>query len=205
VYGQCALGLGFANWDENGILDNNNGWNFATRSGDPDPGAEAVVKSAGATSVGTPRQGRLQLAATIRLSGPLDLRTAVLTLDAFLQEVNGAGELVNDHANIDFSPLTLLAPRGAREAQAEFTTPRGQLPQVKVRLKVEKGVLDVRLQVDRASIERPRQCEGDFLTTQLQLRLRVDDGVHAPVELVSHEHWECETDHKGRVTRLSFP
>jgi hypothetical protein len=197
--------LGFDNWDANGLLDNKNGWSFATRSGNPEPGGEAVVKSGGATGVGAPRQGRLQFSAKFPVSGPLDLRTAVLTLDAFLQEVNGAGELVNDHTNLDFSPLTLLAPRGARETQAEFTTPRGRLPQVKVRLKVERGELDVRLQVDRASIESPQQCAGDFLTTRLQLRLRVDDGVHAPVELVSHEHWTCDTDHSGKVSRLSFP
>jgi len=76
---------------------------------------------------------------------------------------------------------------------------------VKVKLKVDKGVLDVTLQVDRASIESPGQCAGSFLTTRVQLSPRVDDGVHPPVELVSNQHWACGKDHGGKVIKLSVP
>ena len=206
VYGQCSLGLGFGNWDVNGILDNRNGWNFATRSGNPVPGSEGAVRSGDASNIGTPAQGRLKLSAEIPLSAPLDLRTAVLTLDVLLQEIDGAGELVNDQIGADLSPLVLRAPRGSRATQAEFTTPRGRVPQVNVRLRVEDdGVLDVLLLVDRASIESPGRCAGDFLTTRLQLKLRVDDGAHPPVALTNSQHWACETDHGGRVTGLHVP
>ena len=205
VYGLCSLGLGLEGWDVNGILDNKNGWNFLTRAGNPVPGPEGSVNGAEASAVGTPRQGRLKLSAEIPLLDPLDLRTAVLTLEALLQEVNGAGELVNDQTGTDLSPLVLLPPPGARETEAEFTTPRGRLPQVKVRLKVEGEVLKVRLQVDRASIESPGKCAGSNPATRLHLKLRVDDGVDTPVELVSREHWACERNHGGRVTGLHFP
>ena len=79
VYGLCSLGLGFDNWDVNGFLDNRNGWNFLTRSGNPVPGPEGSVNGAEASAVGTPRQGRLKLSAEIPLLDALDLRTAVLT------------------------------------------------------------------------------------------------------------------------------
>jgi hypothetical protein len=205
VYGRCSLGLGFSNWDVNGLLGNRNGWNFLTRSGNPLPGPEGSVESGEASTVGTARQGRLKLSARIPLLDPLDLRTAVLTLDALLQEIDGAGELVNDHVGTDLTPLVLHAPPGARATKAEFTTPRGQLPQARVRLNVDDGVLDVRLQVDRASIESPRRCAGLSPTTRLQLTLRVDDRVHPPVELLSREDWVCETNHGGGVTGLHFP
>ena len=205
VYGRCSLGLGFANWDVNGILDNKNGWSFATRVGSPVPGPEGSITSGEASAVGTPRQGRLKLSAEIPVLDPLDLRTAVLTLDGLLEEINGAGELVNDHTGNDLSPLVLVASRGARATEGEFTTPRGQLPQVTVRLKVDGDMLDVRLQVDRASIQSPGKCAGLSPTTRLQLTLRVDDLVHPPVELITREHWACETNHGGRVTGLHFP
>ena len=117
----------------------------------------------------------------------------------------GAGELVNDHTGADLSPLVLVAPRGSRATEAEFTTPRGELPEVKVRLKVDDNVLDVRLQVERASIESPGHCGGSSPTTRLQLTMRVDDGVHPPVELVTSEHWACEKSHGKRVTGLHLP
>jgi hypothetical protein len=209
VYGQCSLGLlpgpGPFGWDASGILDNRNGWNFSTRTGSPVPGPEGSFKSGEASSVGTPRQGRLKLSTQIRLRDPLDLRTAVVTLDSLLGENKGAGELVNDQTGADLSPLVLVAPRGARATNAEFTTPPGQLPQVKVRLKVDDDVLDVRLQVDRASIESPGKCAGSSPTTRLEFALRVDDGVNPPVELIASEHWACKASHGGRVTGLHFP
>jgi hypothetical protein len=74
-----------------------------------------------------------------------------------------------------------------------------------VRLKVEDEVLKVRLQVDRASIESPGKCAGSDPATRLQIKLRVDDRVHTPVQLTSREHWACEANHGGSVTGLHFP
>ena len=74
-----------------------------------------------------------------------------------------------------------------------------------MRLNVEKGALHVLLQVDRASIESPGQCTGTVPTSRVQLRLRVNDGVHTPVGLTTVEHWACERNHGGHVTGLHFP
>ncbi len=170
------------------------------------------------------RRGKVNLAIVAPLGRDLDLRRARITLGHLLHDGSGAGELVNRRPGRDLAPVTLRVKRGGRRHRARFETPRGRRPRIrgtisvvtrKVRVRRGRGrktrrarktrlvrTLRVRLRVDRAHLDRPRNCGGNgtaHLGVHLLVRPRRGRR-HAQV--LGMEPWACM---KGGRLRYRHP
>jgi hypothetical protein len=145
--------------------------------------------------------GTVHLSGKLSFGGDLDLSKASVIISRVLDETAGAGELVPGVQEETGQPLTLSARVVRKGDYAIFETPSGQLPRVRVDLKVTGGTLDATLRVNRAAVLTPQWCGSQ---TDLSTEILVLDGENAPLEIAFTEPWTCKTDGSGRVRQLTL-
>jgi hypothetical protein len=145
--------------------------------------------------------GTVHLTGKLRFGGDLDLSKASVIIPRVLDETAGAGELVPGVLEETGQPLTLSARVVRNGDYAIFETPSGQLPRVRVDLKVNGGMIDATLSVNRAAVLTPQWCGSQ---TDLTTKILVLDGENAPLEIEVTEPWFCKTDGSGRVRQLTL-
>lgn len=145
--------------------------------------------------VGSERDnGRVKIKGKFAFGGMLDLRTARVTIQSLLNEAGV--ELVPGAEGVQLTPK-----QGAQERKAVFETPGGEEPRVRVKLAV-RGDMRLVARVRRATIAAPVGCSGMPMTTELALRLVVEDGQNEPVVIETVQPWECKTRRDGTVKTL---
>jgi hypothetical protein len=124
------------------------------------------------------------------LTEPLALDLATVTIDALLNEVEGADELV---AGL---PLVLTAKSGSTANAATYQSVPNTLPRVRLDItksSSETKPVEFRLKVEDTTIAQyPQRCSpGSKSTTALALRFTIDDGVNLPFVVESEVAWAC--------------
>jgi hypothetical protein len=135
----------------------------------------------------------------LALDQPLDLSRAVVRLQHLFFEdgAGGASELIKTIDDADVVPLVLPARDNARETNAVFESPPGYRPHIRLQVQVRRGVVDFRLKLDRGlTRQRPALCADDPLgrdlpTTLMTHAFSIEDGVNAPLDVVTVQRWEC--------------
>lgn len=90
----CNLGLPTGSASD--VFNNRSGWDFTTRSGNPNPGSTVVR---GRVPI-APERGRMKLSAHVPLAQDLDLAAATVSVDRLVHEEGGAGELGHSLARV---------------------------------------------------------------------------------------------------------
>jgi hypothetical protein len=98
----------------------------------------------------------VHLTGKLSFVGDLDLSKTSVIIARVLDETAGAGELVPGVQEETGQPLTLSARVVRKGDYAIFETPSGQLPRVRVDLKVNGGTIDATLSVNRAAVLTPQ-------------------------------------------------
>jgi len=122
------------------------------------------------------------------LDGPIDLRTATLTITSLLAD--GAVDIAGLPLSLDGDPRNT-----ARTAY--FSLAAGQLRAKATIRDRGRGDFAFRIEVSGATGEASTQCPRPTLTTAFVLR----DGVHVPVVISTRQPWLCS----GRNQYLSTP
>lgn len=147
--------------------------------------------SGSATKVGNSRgPATVSLSGKFILTEPLALDLATVTIDALLNEVEGADELV---AGL---PLVLTAKSGSTAIAATYQSVPNTVPRVRLDItkrSSETKPVEFRLKVEDTLIAQyPQRCSpGPNATTALALRFTIDDGVNLPFVVESEVAWAC--------------
>jgi hypothetical protein len=132
----------------------------------------------------------VSLSGKFTLTDPLALDLATVTVEALLNEVEGAGELV------DGLPLVLSAKSGSTANAATYQSVPNTLPRVRLDITKRSPTtrpVEFRIKVEDALIAQyPQHCsEGPDSTTPLALRFTIDDGVNLPFVVEGLVEWKC--------------
>jgi len=127
-------------------------------------------------------RGGLRITERFTLDGASDLSTSVVTIDRLLNEVGGAGELV------DGLPITLSASPSSNTNSAIYETPAGVFPRLRMTIAKRGGnQFNFRLDGVDATIDSPLQCP----TTNLTTTFTIDDGINPPQAVTTERPWRC--------------
>jgi len=145
----------------------------------------------------------MHLSGVKRLSGPLNLRTATVSIDRLLLETGGAGELIRNANGDKNLPLILSSARKGWRNLAIFRSPAEQRPAVNLVLVKRNGWLWMHLHVKSDFPLAPQLCNGNSHTTTLETRITsIDDGVNPPFMWPVSAEWKCKFDSSGNPNRL---
>jgi len=127
-------------------------------------------------------RGGLRITERFTLDGTIDLSTSVVTIDRLLNEVGGAGELV------DGLPITLSASPSSNTNSAIYETPAGVFPRLRMTIAKRGGnQFNFRLDGVDATIDSPLQCP----TTNLTTTFTIEDGINPPQAVTTERPWRC--------------
>ena len=148
-------------------------------------------------------RGWLQFSADYPYSGELDIDETAVVISELLDEVGGAGELIPSVDAETGQDLTLYASKVTGKT-ARFQTPKGQSPEVELRLTEQKGVPGVDLRVRLTDILEPENCNCSG-RTNLSTKLVLIDRENAPMSLVlDGAEWRCKRHRKRGVSQLTL-
>jgi hypothetical protein len=146
----------------------------------------------------TTNNASLRLMGRFMVEEPLALDQAVLTLDALLREIGGAGELVQGPAGSLLVPLSLQPLKGSKPDRGIYRTPPGAWPIVHAQVTPVKGfgaqsdLMEFIIDVERATIHNPAGCAGGPPpTAPLTTSFRLVGGSEAPVWVRTTADWQC--------------
>jgi hypothetical protein len=127
--------------------------------------------------------------------GTIDLREATVTLQALLNEADGAEELVQSPGGRELLPLTLLGRRSSKANKTIFETPSEALPKVRVELKQQEpqnGELEFSIKAERVLIRSPVLClDAAEPRTLLTTSFTLTAGGQGPTEVSVAWPWQC--------------
>ncbi|HEV8437730.1 MAG TPA: SBBP repeat-containing protein [Methylomirabilota bacterium] len=158
--------------------------------------AAAATLQGSATAVGAGTDSAsIRLQAQFTATDAVSLDQATLTLEALLDEVGGAGELVKGGGGAVLLPLLLTARAGGKPTDAIYQTPSGVRPVVWAEVKIrdpKTGLMEAYIKLDRATIPiGPASCAGSPATTRLRTSFSVQSNGGAPVGVDLTLPWRC--------------
>ena len=147
-------------------------------------------------------QGNLRISGQFRVTVPIRLDRASVTIADLLDEVDGVGGLPSRRPGGGaLLPITLPARAGSKPTAARYQTASSTPPSVNVEVRsrdAKSGLMEFSITVDRDSMPvRPSRCVGSH--TQLRTSFTLDDDSGQPLVVDATLPWQC------RANELRFP
>lgn len=139
------------------------------------------------------RRAFMHLRVGFALDYEVDPQRSKLIVESLLDELGGAGELLESVTgvtgdNLVLSPWVALPNRAEYRFRAPVRDNSEKTVEIRVSLQLDGRMLDLTLEARADDIREPRLCAG---TTDLKTAFRLLDGIGRPIPLNLTAPWQC--------------
>jgi hypothetical protein len=150
------------------------------------------------------RRAFMHLRAAFALDYELDLQRSKLIVESLLDELGGAGELLDSMTrrtgdNLVLSPWVALPNRAEYRFRAPIRDHNEETVEIRVSLQLDGRMLNLTLDVRADDIREPLLCSG---TTDLKTAFRLLDYIGRPLPLNLTAPWQCRLNSDGGLNAL---
>ncbi len=150
------------------------------------------------------RRAFMHLRVGFALDYEVDLQRSKLIVESLLDELGGAGELLDSVTgvtgdNLVLSPWVALPNRAGYRFRVPVRDNSEETVEIRVSLQLDGRMLDLTLEVRADDIREPRLCAG---TTDLKTAFRLLDRIGRPIPLNLTAPWQCQLNRVGGLNAL---